>query len=64
MSATTARLKHFGWSREGEGLSADEEAFVLARAAARFGTALKPGAQAPRRSGFGLPPPLLAAPTR
>ena len=26
------RLKHFGWGREGEGLNADEEAFVLARA--------------------------------
>ena len=33
MSAT-ARLKHFGWGREGEGLTADEEAFVLSRAEA------------------------------
>ena len=46
MSATAARLKHFGWGREGEGLTADEEAFVLARAEARFGTALKPAATA------------------
>jgi hypothetical protein len=23
------RLKHFGWGREGEGLTPDEEAFVL-----------------------------------
>ena len=43
----TARLKHFGWGREGEGLSADEEAFVLSRAEARFGTALKESASAP-----------------
>ncbi len=31
------RLKHFGWGREGESLTAEEEAFVLARAEARFG---------------------------
>ena len=31
MSAAS-RLKHFGWGREGEGLSAEEEAFVLSRA--------------------------------
>ncbi len=27
---TQPRLKHFGWGREGEGLTPDEEAFVLA----------------------------------
>src|ERR1044071_5442583 len=48
MSASTARLKHFGWGREGEGLTAEEEAFVLARAEKRFGTALKESASAPR----------------
>ena len=31
------RLKHFGWGREGDGLSAAEEAFVLGRYRARFG---------------------------
>ena len=31
---SAARMKHFGWGREGEGLSAEEEAFVLARAEA------------------------------
>ena len=41
------RLKHFGWGREGEGLTAAEEAFVLARAEARFGTALKQSASVP-----------------
>ena len=25
------RLKHFGWGREGEGFTADEEAFAIAR---------------------------------
>src|SRR6266849_3806303 len=38
---SAARLKHFGWGREGEGLTAEEEAFVIARAEARFGTALR-----------------------
>ena len=28
----SARMKHFGWGREGEGLTAEEEAFVMARA--------------------------------
>jgi|GEM_PF-4652860 len=30
-------LKHFGWGREGEGLTSAEEASVLARAESRFG---------------------------
>jgi alkyldihydroxyacetonephosphate synthase len=30
------RLKHFGWGREGEGLTADEEAFVWTRMKERF----------------------------
>jgi len=45
---STARLKHFGWGREGEGLTTHEEAFVVARAEARFGTSLKESASAPR----------------
>ena len=28
---TGPRLKYFGWGREGEGMTAEEEAFVLAR---------------------------------
>ena len=32
-----ARLKHFGWGREGEGASTEEEAFAKNRAAQRFG---------------------------
>src|SRR5262245_35362147 len=31
-----ARLKHFGWGREGDGLSPEEEAFVLDRYRKRF----------------------------
>jgi alkyldihydroxyacetonephosphate synthase len=30
---TAARMKHFGWGREGEGLTSDEENFVVARGA-------------------------------
>src|SRR5262245_19976554 len=62
MSASGARLKHFGWGREGEGLSADEEAFVLARAEARFGAPLTVGASAPRLEEIALAPPRVAAP--
>ena len=31
-----ARLKHYGWGREGEAMSAEEQAFVLGRYHARF----------------------------
>jgi alkyldihydroxyacetonephosphate synthase len=33
-----ARLKHFGWGREGEGLTPPEEAFVVGRIERLFGT--------------------------
>src|SRR2546429_6768117 len=45
---SAARMKHFGWGREGEGLTAEEEAFVLACAETRFGTKLEVSASAPR----------------
>ena len=32
------RLKHFGWGREGEGLTPAEEDFVLGRIEQRFGS--------------------------
>ena len=31
-----ARMKHFGWGREGEGMSAEERAFVLGRYHEKF----------------------------
>ena len=47
----TARLKFFGWGREGEGLTPAESEFILARARQRFGV-----------SGFDeVAPPALAA---
>src|ERR1700745_1072492 len=59
---SAARLKHFGWGREGEGLSAEEEAFVMARAEARFGMALKESASAPRLEDIALQAPRVMAP--
>src|SRR6185503_12562662 len=56
------RLKHFGWGREGEGLSAEEEAFVLARAEARFGTKLEMSATAPRLEDIKLEAPRVSVP--
>src|ERR1043165_2713748 len=56
------RLKHFGWGREGEGLTAEEEAFVLSRAEARFGTALTESATAPRLDDINLNAPRDSAP--
>jgi alkyldihydroxyacetonephosphate synthase len=57
-----ARLKHFGWGREGEGLTTEEEAFVIARAEARFGTALNESASAPRLEDIKLEAPRVTAP--
>ena len=34
---TGARLKHYGWGREGEGMSAEERDFVLGRYVLKFG---------------------------
>ena len=62
MPASVARLKHFGWGREGEGLSEDEEVFVLARAEARFGTALMESATAPPLDEIALAVPRITAP--
>src|SRR5712671_4116262 len=59
---SAARLKHFGWGREGEGLSAEEEAFLLSRAEARFGTALQVSASAPALSEIKLDAPRITAP--
>src|SRR5260370_16931656 len=63
MEMSAARLKYFGWGREGEGLTAEEEAFVMARAEARFGTALKESASVPRLEDIRLEPPRVTAPS-
>ena len=58
---SAARMKHFGWGREGEGLSAEEEAFVMARAEARFGTKLQASASAPTLNEIKLDAPRIPA---
>src|SRR5262245_23955049 len=45
---SAARLKHFGWGREGGGLTAEDGAVVMAGAEARSATALKQSASRPR----------------
>src|ERR1044072_6921260 len=59
---SAARMKHFGWGREGEGLSADEESFVMARAEARFSAKLKESGSAPALDEIKLPKPCVKAP--
>jgi alkyldihydroxyacetonephosphate synthase len=60
--STQARLKHFGWGREGEGLTAEEETFVFARAEKRFGEKLTQSANAPRLEDIKLTAPAVTAP--
>ena len=55
------RLKHFGWGREGEGLTLAEEAFVLGRVEQRFGPAERI-VQPPRLEDIKLAPPRLDPP--
>src|SRR5919201_5562794 len=62
MSPSAGRLKHFGWGREGESLSADEEAFLLARVEALLGTALTQSASEPRLDEITLAAPRITAP--
>src|SRR5271155_5797061 len=59
----SARLKHFGWGREGEGLTAEEEAFVMSRAEARFGRGMKESASPPRLEDIRLEAPQVMAPS-
>ena len=47
---TLPRLKHFGWGREGEGLTAEERPSCSRAREARFGTALSARVQARRGS--------------
>ena len=56
------RLKHFGWGREGEGLTADETAFVLGRIQARFGPGAEREVKPPPLEDIKLEPPRLKVP--
>ena len=56
------RLKHFGWGREGEGLTPEEEGFVLDRARARFGVQDFEQVEPPALADLALAPPRLVPP--
>ena len=59
---TQARLKHFGWGREGEGLTPPEEAYVLERIEQRFGRSADGEVKPPRLDDIKLEPPRLDPP--
>jgi alkyldihydroxyacetonephosphate synthase len=59
---TQPRLKHFGWGREGEGLTAAEEAFVMRGIETRFGHSPDPGVKPPALQDIKLEPSRLAPP--
>jgi alkyldihydroxyacetonephosphate synthase len=56
------RLKHFGWGREGEGLTPAEEAFVLGRIERLFGPLAEGKVNPPRLEDIKLSPPRLDPP--
>jgi alkyldihydroxyacetonephosphate synthase len=58
-----ARLKHYGWGREGEGLAPDERDFLLARARERFKVDRFEERAPPPLAEIALKPPRLAAPS-
>lgn len=59
---TQLRLKHFGWGREGEGLTPAEEAFALGRVEQRFGPPADGEVKPPRLEDINLEPPRLDPP--
>jgi alkyldihydroxyacetonephosphate synthase len=59
---TQRRLKHFGWGREGEGLTPAEETFVLGRIEQRFGPPMDGEVKPPRLEDIKLEPPRLDPP--
>ena len=61
-TVSEARLKHFGWGREGEGASAEEETFARERAAQRFGGLPSEEVAPPRLEDIKLTVPRLTPP--
>jgi alkyldihydroxyacetonephosphate synthase len=57
------RLKHYGWGREGEGMSAEERAFVLGRYHEKFGRATFETLAIPRLEDLALPDPRVTPPS-
>ena len=58
-----ARLKVFGWGREGEGMTAEEEAFALDVHSRRFGIADFPSIATPTLADIHLRPPRITPPS-
>ena len=56
------RLKYFGWGREGEGMSAAEQTFVLGRYHEKFGHDGFKTVALPRLEDLTLPTPRVAPP--
>ena len=56
------RLKHFGWGREGEGLTSAEEAFVFGRIEQQFGSLADGEVKPPRLEDLKLELPRLNPP--
>src|SRR5271169_523029 len=57
-----ARLKVFGWGREGEGMTAEEEAFTLAVHRRRFGVTDFPSIPTPGLADIRMRAPRIAPP--
>src|SRR5271170_5497485 len=57
-----ARQKHYGWGREGEGMSATERTFVLGRYHAKFGRESFQTITPPRLEDLSLPVPRVTPP--
>jgi alkyldihydroxyacetonephosphate synthase len=57
-----SRLKHYGWGREGEAMTAAEKAFVLARYRQKFGVSDLLDLPLPPLESLALPQPRLAPP--
>lgn len=59
---TGARLKHYGWGREGEGMSAEERDFVLGRYRQKFARDSFDTIAVPRLDDISLRPPRVTPP--
>jgi alkyldihydroxyacetonephosphate synthase len=59
---TGARLKHYGWGREGEGMTVAEHDFVLGRYRAKFSRDRFDTITVPRLADLALRPPRVAPP--
>ena len=59
---SSARLKHYGWGREGEGMTDAEQAFVLGRYRAKFSRDRFETIAVPRLEDLGLRAPRITPP--